>query len=251
MADSFSGQPNENDETVLGRVHHNYHVIVQDLLAPDSEQRLRNLEIDRIPNFRRLFGNAAYPCRYLNCSRRSEGFSSAEKRKRHEALHLPGVFCQEQGCPFLDIEFANGRQLQNHIRSHHRKEPAALPRFKLAASVSATSISDAADIVQETTKHHTAEDVRPLKARSNSTAATDHEHLQTDQQANHGDISRISPNAGNLFLTDPLDKFEYDERGCVNIDRWPETHDIHVGCSSYTRGVQANECAAKTAFLAH
>jgi hypothetical protein len=82
-----------------------------------------------LDSFRKVYGESEFTCRF-ECPRRSDGFSSLEKRDEHEKTHTKPFRCADPSCEFFDRGFASKTGLQKHNRKYHPSpENAELPKF--------------------------------------------------------------------------------------------------------------------------
>jgi hypothetical protein len=83
-----------------------------------------------LESFRKVYGESEFTCRF-ECPRRSDGFSSLEKRDEHENTHTKPFRCADSSCGFFDRGFASKTGLQKHNRKYHPSpEDAELPKFE-------------------------------------------------------------------------------------------------------------------------
>ncbi|KAH7308822.1 hypothetical protein BKA65DRAFT_174630 [Rhexocercosporidium sp. MPI-PUGE-AT-0058] len=67
-----------------------------------------------------IFGPAAYVCRYLHCSKATDGFDSLKKRETHEAAHQRKFRCTDTSCASFAMGFTTKNALCRHNEKWHR-----------------------------------------------------------------------------------------------------------------------------------
>jgi hypothetical protein len=70
-------------------------------------------------DFKSIYTDTAFLCRYLDCPRHSNGFSSAEKRNQHESSHAKPLRCADSSCEFFTRGFNSKSGLVKHNRRYH------------------------------------------------------------------------------------------------------------------------------------
>ena len=70
-------------------------------------------------DFKSIYTDTAFLCRYLECPRHSNGFSSAEKRNLHESSHAKPLRCADSSCEFFTRGFNSKSGLVKHNRRYH------------------------------------------------------------------------------------------------------------------------------------
>lgn len=92
---------------------------------PDGAQP-RDLE-----RFKKTYLDSAFICRYRECPRYSDGFTSATDRDAHESRHAKPLRCPDPSCEFFARGFTSKTGLLKHNRKYHPSpEEAALPEFE-------------------------------------------------------------------------------------------------------------------------
>lgn len=69
--------------------------------------------------FQDLYGTDLFKCPRMNCCAFFDGFSTAEKRKKHVARHELPYHCTFEGCPRADLRFYTGRERDKHLSEFH------------------------------------------------------------------------------------------------------------------------------------
>lgn len=70
-------------------------------------------------DFKSVYTDTAFICRYLECPRHSSGFSSAAKRNEHESSHAKPLRCADSSCEFFTRGFNSKSGLLKHNRRYH------------------------------------------------------------------------------------------------------------------------------------
>ena len=84
-----------------------------------------------LENFKEIYLDSAFICRYRKCSRYSNGFKSLRERDDHEKLHNNPLRCSDISCSFFERGFATKSGLSKHNRKYHPAlEEAELPHFE-------------------------------------------------------------------------------------------------------------------------
>ncbi len=81
-----------------------------------------------IDSFKELYGQSAFVCRYIHCSRASDGFSTARQRDSHEAHHERRYRCAIVTCVYFEMGFVTKSDLKRHNNKYHPNlDGASLP----------------------------------------------------------------------------------------------------------------------------
>ena len=79
-------------------------------LGPDTAER-RSTHI--------MYGMRLFKCPKLDCEMFLEGFATRALRDKHLDRHDRPYLCVQRGCPFRNLGFETGNQLERHIRNAH------------------------------------------------------------------------------------------------------------------------------------
>lgn len=120
------------DPTYFSETSQQYQSIVRFLLDCSINDLPRGLTQVMLNDFKSIYTDSAFLCRYLDCPRHSNGFSSAAKRNEHESSHAKPLRCSDSSCEFFARGFNTKSGLFKHNRRYHpspeEKDP---PKFEL------------------------------------------------------------------------------------------------------------------------
>lgn len=76
-------------------------------------------------DFQTSRSSGAFLCRYLDCPRAAQGFSSSEIRQSHEDSHRPRFQCTHAPCGFFGMTFKTRAAMKKHAAQYHDEEDTA------------------------------------------------------------------------------------------------------------------------------
>jgi len=92
---------------------------VEALLSPSAIQRFPDLDNHALQRFADIYGPAAYVCRYIHCSKATDGFESASQRDNHESQHQRQFRCEDDSCASFPAGFLSRSLLVTHMSRCH------------------------------------------------------------------------------------------------------------------------------------
>jgi hypothetical protein len=107
------------DPTLFSTARHYYQLTLESLLSDGAPRLFPDLTASVLDGFRAMYGPAAYVCRYIHCSRATDGFDSARKRNAHEATHQRKFRCADPKCVYFSRGFATRAALNKHNDNYH------------------------------------------------------------------------------------------------------------------------------------
>lgn len=85
-----------------------------------------------LENFKMIYTDSAFICRYRECDRYSDGFRTSAKRDEHEKMHAKPLRCADPTCEYWARGFTSRTGLQKHNRKYHpAPDELPLPDFEL------------------------------------------------------------------------------------------------------------------------
>ncbi|KAH7409681.1 hypothetical protein BKA64DRAFT_404683 [Cadophora sp. MPI-SDFR-AT-0126] len=108
------------DPTHLSNARHFYQETVETLLDPNAAHNFPDFDSRALQNFTKTYGPAAYICRYLHCSKATDGFDTLKKREAHESAHQRKFRCAEPSCGSFAAGFTSRNALNRHNEKWHR-----------------------------------------------------------------------------------------------------------------------------------
>ncbi|KAH6703303.1 hypothetical protein BKA61DRAFT_636254 [Leptodontidium sp. MPI-SDFR-AT-0119] len=109
-----------SDPTYFSDTRHTYQETVEALLSPRAPDLFPSLDRRALDNFANIYGPAAYVCRYIHCSKATDGFDSKAKRDAHEAAHQRKFRCDDASCASFATGFTTRNALSRHNEKWHR-----------------------------------------------------------------------------------------------------------------------------------
>ena len=114
----------QNDPTLFSSIRARYQNILEELLGHNSLNDLAS------SNFAARHHSGSYLCRYRNCPRATEGFSSSELRYEHESSHAAHFRCTDPACGFFDKALKSRAAMNKHNTKYHGDDVlTAIPSF--------------------------------------------------------------------------------------------------------------------------
>ncbi|KAH6692826.1 hypothetical protein BKA61DRAFT_714437, partial [Leptodontidium sp. MPI-SDFR-AT-0119] len=113
------------DPTYFSEARHVYQETVEMLLSSQAIDSFPGLDTRALHNFTQVFGPAAYVCRYIHCSKSTDGFDTLKKRDAHEVAHQRKFRCADPSC----ASFALGFTTRNALRRHNEKWHCVVTEF--------------------------------------------------------------------------------------------------------------------------
>ncbi|KAH7355162.1 hypothetical protein BKA65DRAFT_581895 [Rhexocercosporidium sp. MPI-PUGE-AT-0058] len=106
-----------SDPSWFSAACHYYQAALEVLLDPDfSKYPTQGLQ-----SFRDMYRDSAFACRYLHCSRATDGFDSLQQRQKHESKHQRVYRCDITTCMDFKKGFATRGQLGKHANTYHAR----------------------------------------------------------------------------------------------------------------------------------
>ncbi|KAH6714004.1 hypothetical protein BKA61DRAFT_428897, partial [Leptodontidium sp. MPI-SDFR-AT-0119] len=112
-----------SDPTYLSNARHSYQETVEALLSPRAADYFPDLDSGPLDNFVGIYGPAAYVCRYIHCSKATDGFDTFKQRDAHEAAHQRKFRCADSSCASFATGFTTRNALNRHNEKWHRPNP--------------------------------------------------------------------------------------------------------------------------------
>ncbi|KAH8587407.1 hypothetical protein B0O99DRAFT_733524 [Bisporella sp. PMI_857] len=109
----------KHDPTHFCVLNYKYQAIVQSLAHMSYDSLPPNISKDDMDKFKEKYLEYAFVCRYRECPRHSEGFSSFSERDNHETLHAKPLRCADPTCQFFTRGFTSKTGLLKHNRKYH------------------------------------------------------------------------------------------------------------------------------------
>lgn len=121
----------KHDPTYFSDISQRYQEIVQFLINCNVSDLPPGGTPDMLDQFRAIYLDTAFICRYRNCLRFSDGFKTASARDEHERGHIKPLRCADPSCDLFDRGFVSRTGLIKHNRKYHPKpEEAEPPTFE-------------------------------------------------------------------------------------------------------------------------
>jgi hypothetical protein len=108
-----------SDPTWFSAARSSYQQTLEVLLSEEATTRFPDIPTALLQSFCDTFGPSAYICRYLHCSRSTDGFHSLKLRDTHEATHQRPYRCADPSCHSFHSGFATTRALKKHNNKYH------------------------------------------------------------------------------------------------------------------------------------
>lgn len=108
-----------NDPTYFSAISKQYQNAVQFLLECNNDNLPPDITPSMLMDFKTIYTDTAYLCRYLDCPRHSNGFPSAERRAQHESSHAKPLRCADSSCEFFARGFTSKSGLLKHNKKYH------------------------------------------------------------------------------------------------------------------------------------
>ncbi|KAF8859961.1 PLU-1-domain-containing protein [Acephala macrosclerotiorum] len=108
-----------SDPTYFSKVRHYYQISVESLLDPRASEKFPRIHPSQLQSFLGTFGLSAFVCRYIHCSRATQGFDSFKQRANHEATHARNFRCAHLSCVSFSTGFATKAALNRHNQKYH------------------------------------------------------------------------------------------------------------------------------------
>jgi hypothetical protein len=89
------------------------------LLSGEGDHLLSDINGYQLRNFRDTYGTSAFVCRYLHCSKATDGFDSLQQRDTHEAKHQRKFRCAHPFCAYFHSGFTTRSALKKHNQKYH------------------------------------------------------------------------------------------------------------------------------------
>lgn len=126
----FSANPDGQDDPMLfSSIRARYQSILEELLENNSLNDVAS------GNFAARHHSGWYLCRYRNCPRATEGFSSSELRHEHESSHAAHFGCTDPACGFFGKALKSRAAMNKHNTKYHGDDVlTAIPSFVRKAS---------------------------------------------------------------------------------------------------------------------
>ena len=110
----FSANPDgQDDPTLFSSIRARYQSILEELLEHNSLNDVAS------SNFAARHISGWYLCRYRNCPRATEGFSSSELRHEHESGHSAHYRCTDPACGFFGKALKSRAAMNKHRTKYH------------------------------------------------------------------------------------------------------------------------------------
>lgn len=110
----FSANPvGQDDPTLFSSIRARYQSILEELLEHNSLNDVAS------SNFAVRHHSGWYLCRYRNCPRATEDFSSSEMRHEHESCHAVHFRCTDPACGFFEKALKSRAALNKHNTKYH------------------------------------------------------------------------------------------------------------------------------------
>ncbi|KAH6719009.1 hypothetical protein BKA61DRAFT_629792 [Leptodontidium sp. MPI-SDFR-AT-0119] len=107
------------DPTYFSAIQKNYQEIVEGVIEGDLPASLLLSKANELASFRKVYGPSAFVCRYVHCSRATDGFVTARQRDSHEEHHERKFRCAIVTCAFFAAGFATRGALKKHNDKYH------------------------------------------------------------------------------------------------------------------------------------
>jgi hypothetical protein len=107
------------DPTHFSATRHYYQVMLECLLSAEGTGSFPGIDENQLRNFRDTYGASAFVCRYLHCSKSTDGFDSLRQRDAHEASHQRKYRCAHLSCAYFHTGFATRNALNKHNDKYH------------------------------------------------------------------------------------------------------------------------------------
>ncbi|KAH7092298.1 hypothetical protein FB567DRAFT_235606 [Paraphoma chrysanthemicola] len=113
----------QHDPTLFSRLAIEFERIRVHLL---SHQTVDSVSPSSLLAFQKSYASITLRCRFPNCLKASEGFSSEQLRDRHEISHVQRIYCRVESCQYHRIGFMTKTGYDKHDRNFHRANLAVL-----------------------------------------------------------------------------------------------------------------------------
>jgi hypothetical protein len=121
----------KRDPTFFSAINQHYQTIMQYLFKCTEDALPEGVFPKDLDNFKSVYLDTAFVCRFRDCARHSEGFDSLVRRDEHEASHTKPLRCADASCKSFSAGFTSKKALDNHNRKHHPStDQVELPKFE-------------------------------------------------------------------------------------------------------------------------